>query len=66
LRFELAQICYYINIKITRSSSSFLIFYTPIYYIIDINFAYKTPHGNPHMRYVMTIRAYIEIHILNH
>jgi hypothetical protein len=41
---------YYINIKITRSSFSFLIFYTPIYYIIDIKFIYKTPHENPYMR----------------
>jgi hypothetical protein len=42
--------CYYINIEITRSSSAFLIFYTPIYYIIDIKSAYKTPHENPYMR----------------
>jgi hypothetical protein len=66
LRFEPVQICYYINTEITRSFSSFLIFYTPIYYIIDIKFAYKTSHENLHMRYVMTIRTHIEIHILNH
>jgi hypothetical protein len=65
LRFELAQMCYYINIEITRSFSSFLIFYTPIYYIIDIKAAYKTPHKNPYMRYTMTIRTHIEIRILN-
>jgi hypothetical protein len=62
--------CYYINIKITKSSSSFLIFYTPIYYIIDIKSAYKTlyenPHMWPHMRYAMIIRTHIEIRILNH
>jgi hypothetical protein len=50
LRFELAQMCYYINIEIIRSFSSFLILYTPIYYTINIKFAYKTPHENPHMR----------------
>jgi hypothetical protein len=50
LRFELAQMCYYINIEIIKSSSSFLLFYTPIYYIIDIKFAHKTPYENPHMR----------------
>jgi hypothetical protein len=66
LRFEFVQMCYYINIEITRSSSSFLIFYTPIYYIIDIKSTYKTPHENPHMRYPMTIRTHIEIRILNH
>jgi hypothetical protein len=42
--------CYYINIEITKSFSSFLIFYTPIYSIIDIKSAYKTSHENPHMR----------------
>jgi hypothetical protein len=69
LRFELAQMCYYINIEITRSSSFFLIFYTPIYYIINIKSTYKIPHENPHMRphtYAMTIRTHIEIRILNH
>jgi hypothetical protein len=53
LRFELAQMYYYINIEITRSFSSFLIFYTPIYYIIDIKSAYKTSHENPHTAYAV-------------
>jgi hypothetical protein len=65
LRFKLVQMYNYINTEITRSSSSFLIFYTPIYYIINIKFTYKTPHKNPYMRYAMIIRMYIEIHILN-
>jgi hypothetical protein len=42
--------CYYINIEITRSFSSFLIFYSHIYYIIDIKSAYKISHENPYMR----------------
>jgi hypothetical protein len=46
LRFELAQIYYNINIKITKLFSSFIIFYTPIYYIIDIKFTYKILHKN--------------------
>jgi hypothetical protein len=46
LRFELAQMRYYINTEITRLSFSFLIFDTPIHYIIDIKSIHKTPHKN--------------------
>jgi hypothetical protein len=60
LRFKLAQMCYYKNTEITRPSSSFLIFYTHIHYIMDIKSAHKTPHENPHMHYAMTIRTYLK------
>jgi hypothetical protein len=66
LRFKFAQICYYINTEITRSSSSFLIFFTLICYIIDMKSTYNTLNENLHMRYVIIIRMHIEICILNH
>jgi hypothetical protein len=49
LRFKLAQMCYYENTEITRPFSSFLIFYNPIHYIIDIKSTHKTLNENPHM-----------------
>jgi hypothetical protein len=66
LTFELTQMCYYINIEITKSSPYFLIFYTLIYYIINIKSAYKTLHENPYIRYAMIIHTHIEIRILYH
>jgi hypothetical protein len=67
LRFKLAQMCYCISTKITRQPSYFfLLFNVFIYYIIDIKSAHKTLYENSHMRYMMTIRTHIEIHILNH
>jgi hypothetical protein len=60
LRFEFAQICYYIKIKITRS---FFFFFNIIYFYLlylDIKSAYKNLHENPRMGVCETIYTYIE------